>query len=85
MTLQILRQQGLHCYTMDLVNAREKKWEQEEIIKAPCALKFLAEGMGSERVTDEWRQTQKEGGTVDKEGRAGRYHCSRLIGKVVYM
>lgn len=79
MTLLMLRQQGLHCYTIDLVTARPKKWEQEEIIKAPCALKFLAEGRGSERVTsDEWRQTQIEGG-------AGRYHHSRLIGKVVYM
>lgn len=83
LTPLIQRRQGPRCHTMDLVSVREKKkWEQEEIIKAPCALKLLAEGMRSERVTT----TQKEGGTGgDKDGGAGRCRRSHVIGKVVHV
>lgn len=37
--------------TMNRVNSREKR-EQEELIKAPCALKLLADGAGSGRMIE---------------------------------
>lgn len=43
--------------------------------------------MGSEKLTDEWRQTQREGGTRRQRGgeQASRQHASLLIGAAVYI
>lgn len=74
MTLLTLRHQGLQCHTMNQVNTREK-WEQEELIKAPCALKFLAEGTGSGRMIEMSgdRLKEKEGqGDKREESKSGR-------------
>lgn len=44
---------------MHLVNPREK-WEQEELIKAPRALTFLAEGTRSGRMVEMSGDRHKE-------------------------